>query len=81
MGVTKETPPPSSFITSTNNARLIDIAKEKQAKLAPAFIDNITFLGGGKNFSITHAKINSMMTQQNGAYEWSREHNSFFEKE
>ena len=48
---------------------LIDIAIEKQAKLAPAFIDDVTFLAGGKNFSITHAKIHSMMTRPSGAYE------------
>ena len=56
-----------------------DIAIKKQAELAPAFINDITFLARGKNFSITHAKIHSMMTRPNGAYEWSREHNSLFE--
>ena len=57
----------------------MDIAKEKQAKLAPGFISDVTFLAGGKNFSITHAKIHGMMTKPNSTYEWSREHNSFFE--
>ena len=61
------------------NASLIEVAKESQAELAPAFIDDITFLAAGQDFSITHAKIHSMMTRPNGAYEWSRDHNSFFE--
>ena len=48
-------------------------------ELAPAFIDDITFLAVGANFTITHAKIYSMMMRMNGAYKWSRKHNSFFE--
>ena len=71
--------PTSIILCHFYNAGLIDIAKEKQAELAPAFIDDITFLVGGKNFAATHAKIHSMMTRPSGAFEWSREHNSLFE--
>ena len=55
------------------------MAKESQAELAPAFIDDITFLAVGTNFTITHAKIHSMMMRTNGTYKWSRNHNSFLE--
>ena len=48
-------------------------------ELAPAFIDDITFLAAGPNFATTHAKIHSMMMRVNGTYEWSRKYNSFFE--
>ena len=53
--------PTSVILYHFYNAGLIDIAKEKQAKLAPAFIDDVAFLAGGKNFAPTHAKIHSMM--------------------
>ena len=71
--------PTSVILYHFYNAGLIEVAKESRAKLAPAFIDNVTFLAAGKDFSITHDKIHSMMTRPNGAYEWSRDHNSFFE--
>ena len=61
------------------NAGLIDVAKEIQAEIALAFINDVTFLAAGKNFLITHAKIHSMMTRPNSAYEWSREHNTFLD--
>ena len=39
------------------NAGLINVDKENQAELTPAFIDDITFQAVGTNFTITHAKI------------------------
>ena len=71
--------PTSVILYHFYNTGLIEIAKENNEELAPAFIDDVTFLAGGKTFEITHAKIHSMMTRLNGAYEWSRKHNSFFE--
>ena len=63
------------------NVGLINIANESQTKLAPAFIDDVKFLTGGKTFAVTHVKIHSMMTRPNVAYEGSRKHNSFFESD
>ena len=71
--------PTSVILYHFYNAGLIDVANKSQVELAPAFIDDITFLAAGPNFTTTHAKIHSMMTRANGAYEWSRKHNSFFE--
>ena len=71
--------PTSIILYHFYNTGLIDVANKSQAKLAPAFIDNVTFLAAGPNFTTTHAKIHSMMMRANGAYEWSRKHNSFFE--
>ena len=48
------------------NAGTTDIANESQTEIAPAFIDDVTLLAGGKTFAITHTKIHSMMTRPNG---------------
>ena len=50
---------------SLYNTGLINITNESQIRIAPAFIDDITFLMGGKTFAVTHAKIYSMMTRPN----------------
>ena len=71
--------PTSVILYHFYNAGLINMAKKSQAELAPALIDDITFLAAETNFTITHAKIHSMMMRTNGTYEWSRNHNSFFE--
>ena len=71
--------PTSVILYHFYNTGLIETAKENNEELAPAFIDDVTFLAGGKTFEITHAKIHSMMTRSNGTYEWLRKHNSLFE--
>ena len=55
--------PTSVILYHFYNASLIDIAKEKQAELVPAFINDVTLLAGGKDFSTTLVKIHSMMTR------------------
>ena len=60
--------PTSVILYHFYNASLIEVTKESQAELAPAFIDDIKFLAAGKDFSITHDKIHHMMTRLNGAY-------------
>ena len=42
--------PTSVVLYHFYNTGLINIAIEKQAELAPAFIDDVTFLVGGKTF-------------------------------
>ena len=71
--------PTSVILYHFYNAGLINLAKKSQAELALAFIDDVTFLAAGTNFTITHAKIHSMMMRTNGTYKWLRNHNSFFE--
>ena len=71
--------PTSIILYHFYNADLIDVANKSQVELAPAFIDDVTFLVAGTNFMTTHAKIHSMMTRANGTYNWSRKHNTFFE--
>ena len=61
--------PTSVILYHFYNAGLINIANESQAEIAPAFIDDVTFLAGGRTFTVTHAKIHNMMTRPNGAYE------------
>ena len=60
---------------------LINLANKIQTEIALAFIDDVTFLMGGRTFAITHAKIHNMMMRPNGAYEWSKKHNSFFKSD
>ena len=61
--------PTSVILYHFYNAGLIDVANKSQAELAPAFIDNVTFLAAGPNFMTTHTKIHSMMMRENSAHE------------
>ena len=70
--------PTSVILYQFYNGGLIDISKESNTELAPAFINEVMFLAGGKTFEITHTKIHSMMMRPSGDYKWSRQHNSFF---
>jgi Reverse transcriptase (RNA-dependent DNA polymerase) len=61
------------------NAALIEVAKKDKGELAPAFIDDVTYLAAGPTFKRTHTKIAHMMNWKGGANEWSKEHKSTFE--
>ena len=60
--------PTSVILYHFYNVGLIDIAIEKQTKLAPAFIDDVTFLVGGKNFSIMANTIHQLIFHHSQAW-------------
>jgi len=60
-------------------ADLIDLANPRNSETALAFVDDTAYITVGKSFEETHAKLKDMMEHPNGAFQWSREHNSKFE--
>jgi len=63
---------------------LVDIAKTRRNRealkeLTLAFVDDTALIAIGKDFDATHAILKDMLERENGAIQWSRDHNSRFE--
>jgi hypothetical protein len=61
------------------NTDLIDIADPKKKEMALAFIDDMAYIAIGCTFKETHRTPKNMMERENGALQWSNDHNSKFE--
>lgn len=60
------------------NADLLNIPTNTQKEDAMRYMDNITLLSIGNNFTKTTEQIEDMMVREDGRQQWSIEHNSFF---
>ena len=60
------------------NANLLDIPTNTQKEDAMGYIDDITLLSIGNNFTETTDQIEDMMVREDSGQQWSIEHNSFF---
>jgi ribonuclease HI len=57
------------------NADLLSIPAEPN-QLAIAYVDDVILYASGSTFEETHTILEEMMTKENGAIEWSKDHNS-----
>jgi hypothetical protein len=76
--------PLSMILYIIYSSDLVDIAKKRQGndslkELTLAFVDDTALVAIGRDFASTHAILSDMLERPDGAYDWSRAHNSKFE--
>ena len=60
--------------------RLHDCARILLAQTKVGYVDDINFFTEGPTFNAMYAMLSNMMTHDGGGQEWSRNHNSKFER-
>ena len=70
--------PLSMVLYQYYNADLLDVPKSN-SELAAAYVDDTILIPTMKNFEDTHDILVNMMTRENRAIQWAKEHNSKFE--
>ncbi|KAJ8453437.1 hypothetical protein ONZ45_g19720 [Pleurotus djamor] len=61
------------------NADLLEIPVPEWGEDAIAYVDDASFIAVGKDFVVTHLRLEGMMERRKGGYEWLQTHNSRFE--
>lgn len=61
------------------NTDLLDIPENEEKEDTLGYVDNVALMAVGKDFKETTARLEQMMTREEGGLQWSREHNSKFE--
>jgi hypothetical protein len=69
--------PLSMVLYQYYNADILDIPN-LPSEFTAAYVDNAILVTTVKTFEETHKTLNNMMTRENGALQWAREHNSRF---
>lgn len=54
---------------------MTELARSKQRESTSGFVDDSTLLAEARTFPDAHHILNDMMTRENGALEYAREHN------
>jgi ribonuclease HI len=70
--------PWSALLYILYNSALLELVQSSKGESSIGYVDDVTYIAVAKNFEQTHKKIESILSRNEGALEWSDEHNCEF---